>query len=109
RAAGFLTLFADALLRVVRANCSLARRIWLPSLPLRSGMVVVPTAMRSEGGLAAVGVVTSVIVDNQIVDLDVARHELQYHAVFVEPGGPQENRAVVNGPIEDRLRYAGVR
>ena len=32
-------LFISALGRIVRANLSLARRIWSPSLPLRSGMV----------------------------------------------------------------------
>jgi hypothetical protein len=35
-------------------------------------MVVTPTAERSDGWLAAVGLLTSVIVDNQLVDLDPA-------------------------------------
>lgn len=109
RALGFTVLLGDALFRVVRANCSLARRIWVPSRPIRSGMIVVPTAMRSEGGLSAVGIITSVIVDNQIVDLDVAHHELQYHAIWVDSDEPEENRGHVNGPIEERLRSAGLR
>ena len=48
-AIGWLGL--DALARVVRANVVLAYRIWAPSMPLHSGMVVVPTRMRSPGAL----------------------------------------------------------
>jgi multicomponent Na+:H+ antiporter subunit E len=90
--------------RVVRANLSLSRRIWSPSRPLRPGMVVVPTAMRTEGGLTAVGLITSLIVDNQIVDLDRKRHELQYHAVWVDSTDPEHNRDRINGPVEADLR-----
>jgi multicomponent Na+:H+ antiporter subunit E len=97
-----IRLFVSALGRIVRANLSLARRIWTPSLPLRSGMVIVPTEFRSEGGLAAVGLITSVIVDNQLVDLDVAHRELQYHGVWVS-SDPKENRKRMNGPLEERL------
>jgi multicomponent Na+:H+ antiporter subunit E len=96
-------LLVSALARIVRANISLARRIWTPSLPLRSGMVIVPTAFTSEGALAAVGLITSVIVDNQLVDLDVAHGELQYHGIWITSGDPDENRQRMNGPVETRL------
>ena len=38
-----LRLTVKALRRMVVANVVLARRIWSPSLPIRPGMVVVPT------------------------------------------------------------------
>ena len=105
-----LRVLVTALIRVPVANVRLARRIWLPSRPLRSGMVVVPTAERADLGLSTVGLVTSLIVDNQIVDLDRRRHELQYHAVDVPEGGPEATRAAINGPVErclDGLRTDG--
>lgn len=92
-----------AAIRIVVANVKLAARIWAPSRPLRSGMVIVPTAMRSDGGLAAVGLVTSLIVDNQVVDVDRRTGRMQYHAVNVPDGGPQAARAVINGPVEHFL------
>jgi multicomponent Na+:H+ antiporter subunit E len=104
-----VVLIGDALARVVRANLVLARRIWTPSLPLRSGMVIVPTEFTSEGALAGVGIITSVIVDNQIVNCDVANQELQYHAVWIDSENPEENRKVVNGPIEEHLRHIGAK
>jgi multicomponent Na+:H+ antiporter subunit E len=95
-----LRVLGTALVRVPVANVRLARRIWSPGLPLRSGMVVVPTQERSDLGLATVGLVTSLIVDNQIVDLDRERHLLQYHAVDVPDGDRRAARAAINEPVE---------
>ncbi|MBR7828001.1 Na+/H+ antiporter subunit E [Actinospica sp. MGRD01-02] len=95
-----LRVLGTALVRVPSANLRLARRIWSPRLPLRSGMVVVPTQERSDLGLATVGLVTSLIVDNQIVDLDRERHLLQYHAVDVPDGDSRTARAAINEPVE---------
>jgi multicomponent Na+:H+ antiporter subunit E len=97
-------LGVDALVRIVRANLSLSRRIWSPSRPLRSGMVIVPTRRRREGELAATGLLTSLIVDNQVVDLDRANRELQYHCVFVSSESPEENYDIINGPVESHIR-----
>jgi multicomponent Na+:H+ antiporter subunit E len=86
---------------IVLANVVLARRIWSPSRPIRTGMVVVPTKVRSDAGLCAVGVITSLIVDNQIVDVDRARHTMLYHAIVV----PDADAAYddVNGPVDQRI------
>jgi multicomponent Na+:H+ antiporter subunit E len=86
--------------RVARANVALAIRIWRPSLPLRSGMIVLPTRARTDGELAATALITSLIVDNQIVDLDRSRDELQYHAVAIPPGSREERAESVNAPVE---------
>lgn len=100
-------LASVALGRVVVANLRLARRIWSPSRPLRSGMVIVPTTQRSELGLTVVGVVSSLIVDNQIVDVDRSRGRLLYHAVEVPPRDPDEARDQINGPLERHLPEEG--
>jgi multicomponent Na+:H+ antiporter subunit E len=101
RLVAILVLIVDSLVRIVRANLSLARRIWSPSRPLRSGMLIVPTTMCIDGDVAAVGLITSLIVDNQIVDLDRSRRELQYHAVDVPT--PKQRYGRVNGPTERRV------
>jgi multicomponent Na+:H+ antiporter subunit E len=109
RAVALGRLAAVVAVRVARANIGLSRRIWSPRLPLRSGMVIVPTAARSDGALTAVGLLTSVIVDSQLIDLDRGRHELQYHAVWVDSTDSGRNRERVNAPIEKRLSAAGIR
>jgi multicomponent Na+:H+ antiporter subunit E len=111
-AAAVARVAGTALVRVPVANVRLAARIWRPSRPLRSGMVVVPTEEHSDAGLATVGLVTSLIVDNQIVDLDRPHGLLQYHAVDVPEGGPAASRAAINAPVEralSGLRDAGPR
>lgn len=100
RAWAVLCLLVTSLRRVVVANVRLAARIWAPSRPLRSGMVIVPTTQRTVFGLTVVGLLTSLVVDNQIVDVDRERRELAYHAVSVPEGGPQQARAQINEPVE---------
>lgn len=98
-----IRLVLESLARIVRANLELAWRIWAPHRPLRSGMLIVPTQMRSDGGLGGVGIITSLIVDNQIVDLDRENHLLQYHAVAVPEGDRDERAQSVNAPVERML------
>jgi multicomponent Na+:H+ antiporter subunit E len=83
--------------QMVHANLTMSRRIWTPRMPLRSGMVVAPTRFGDEGRLAAVGLLTSVVVDTQLVDVDRDRRELQYHVVWVADDTDP------NGPVEERL------
>lgn len=103
RLAAVVRLLGGTLRGIVVANLKLSRLILSPSLPVRSGMVVVPTTARSDGGLAAVGLISSLIVDNQIVDVDRRRHLLQYHAVSVPAGGREQAREAINGPVERML------
>jgi multicomponent Na+:H+ antiporter subunit E len=95
-----LELIAVSAGRIVRANLSLARRIWTPSLPLASGMVIVPTALRDEQGAGAAGLITSLIVDTQVVDVDLQHGEVQYHVVSVPPGSKREQAEAINAPTE---------
>ena len=90
--------------QIVRANVELARRIWTPSLPIRSGMVIVRSGLRSDGGVAGTGLITSLIVDNQIVDLDRERDLMQYHAISVPKGGVDEAAESINAPTERLIR-----
>ena len=88
--------------RILWANLVLARRVWSPSLPIRTGMLVVPTDLRSDGGVTAIGLLGSVIVDHQLVDLEPGR--LQYHAVWVVSEDPIEARERINGRLERLLK-----
>lgn len=105
RLIGLVVLLGVVPVRIVVANVKLARRIWAPSRPLASGMLIVPTTESSDGGLTAVGLITSLIVDNQLVDLDRATHRLQYHAVAVPSLDPVRASEAINAPLERRLRW----
>lgn len=97
-------LAATLVASVVRANVVLAWRIWHRDPPIRTGMVIVPTEVGTDGGLAGVGLLTSLVVDNQIVDVNRRRHELLYHAVVVPSRDPQVAYDAINGPIEKHVK-----
>jgi multicomponent Na+:H+ antiporter subunit E len=103
RFAALVGLAGTVLVKIVVANVKLSARIWAPSRPVRSGMVIVPTTQRTDFGLTVVGLVTSLIVDNQLVDVDRDGGRLQYHAVDVPDRDPKKARAVINGPVEHFL------
>jgi multicomponent Na+:H+ antiporter subunit E len=98
-----LALAGRAVARSAVANVKLARKVASPHPHVPSGMLVVPTAAETAAQFAAVGVVTSLIVDNQLVDVDVHARRLQYHTVEVDSADPERNRAAVNGPVEELL------
>jgi multicomponent Na+:H+ antiporter subunit E len=93
-------LVGTSLGRIVRANVVLAGRIWAPGRPLRSGMIIVPTSARGTAQLGGTGLITSLIGDNQITDVDTRRNELLYHAVAVPPGDKTEQAESINAPTE---------
>lgn len=100
RLGAVLGLAGTVLWRSLRASLDLAVRAWSPGPPVRPGMLLVPTGARSPAEHAAVGLLSSLVVDNQLVDVDPDRHLLQYHAVRVTSEDPEVNRRDINGPIE---------
>lgn len=103
RTVALLRLIISSAGRIVVANVSLARRILSPSRPLASGMLIVPTNAHTDREIGATGLITSLIVDNQIVDVDRSRDELQYHAVAIPRGTKLEKAEQVNAPVERLL------
>ena len=101
------SLIAVVSRRVVTANWHLTRLIWSRRVWSRrappSGMLVVPTIARTDAELTAVGVLTSLIVNSQLVDLDRHRHQLQYHAVEVASTDPEANRSRINQAVEEHV------
>ncbi len=96
-------LLAVYLARMTKANLGLARRIWTPRLPLRSGMVLVADPTTTDGSLTWLALMTSTIVDNQLVDVDDAsppgHRRLQYHGVWIPTFDPDANAARIEGSI----------
>lgn len=96
------TLAVTSTARIVWANLVLARRVLSPARPIRTGMLVVPTEVRGDGAVTVLGLLGSIIVDHQLVDLEPGR--LQYHAVWVVSEDPVEARERINGRLERLLQ-----
>jgi hypothetical protein len=61
-------------------------------------MLVFPTSLRAPAAVGAVGIISSLVVDNQLVDLETGH--LQYHAIWAEPSDPARARRRVMGRLE---------
>jgi multicomponent Na+:H+ antiporter subunit E len=97
-----LKLAGRMLVGITTANLDLVRRTWtFPRTDVTPGMVIVPTRARTDGELTAVGLLTSLVVDNQFVDVDRSTHELLFHAIAVPKGGPEQRRDEISRTTED--------
>jgi len=85
--------------RLLVAGMSLSRAVWFGGSRPPSGLVTIDTDERRDGGLAAVGLLTSLTPDNQLVDLDRQRSVLLYHTLRVLPDRGEQRRALT-GSIE---------
>jgi multicomponent Na+:H+ antiporter subunit E len=96
-----LRLAGRVLVGITAANLELVRRTWAwPRPDVTPGMVIVPTRARTDAELTAVGTLTSLVVDNQFVDVDRSTHELLFHCIAVPSGGPEERREQISAAVE---------
>jgi multicomponent Na+:H+ antiporter subunit E len=92
------------LVRVTIANIGMARRIWTPRLPVHTGIVEVTSRSRDTTRMAATGLLTSLVVDNQVVDLDPSTKETLYHCVDVPAESERYDEVLGHiEPLVDRL------
>lgn len=98
-------LTAGYLVRLAAANVRLARRIWTPSRPLRSGMVLIDSPVHGDGALSALGLITSTVVDNQLIDVDdtTTPPRMQYHGVWITSSDPERNASTILDRFPDWL------
>lgn len=97
-----LALAGRVLVGITTANLELVRRTWSwPRPDVTPGMVIVPTRARTDAELTAVGTLTSLVVDNQFVDVDRSTHELLFHCIAVPSGDPEERREQISAAVEE--------
>ncbi|GAA1560480.1 hypothetical protein GCM10009804_16580 [Kribbella hippodromi] len=101
RLLALLRLAAGTATDVFRANLRLVYQIWTPRMPIRTGIVIVPTRFSDVDRVAATGLLSSLVVDNQVIDVDLKRRELLYHCIVVPAAGHRYE--TINGPLEGRI------
>ncbi|WP_246336430.1 Na+/H+ antiporter subunit E [Flexivirga oryzae] len=88
--------------RLLVAGMSLSRVVWSGGSRPGSGLVAIGTDEHRDGGLATVGLLTSLTPDNQLVDLDRRRSVLLYHTLRVRPDRAEQRRALT-GSVEHAI------
>jgi multicomponent Na+:H+ antiporter subunit E len=88
---------------IIIQNVTLSLRVLRPSLPIRPGIVAVPTRVRGEINLTLVGSLMSLTPDTVTIDIDQARGLIYVHWIDVRTTDPEQARQLISADLEDRL------
>ncbi|MGH2537755.1 MAG: Na+/H+ antiporter subunit E, partial [Candidatus Promineifilaceae bacterium] len=90
--------------QLVAQNVSLALRVFRPSLPIRPGIVAVPTSLRSAGQLSLLASLMSLTPDTLTMDIDREAGLIYVHWIDVRATEPEEARRLISADLEARIK-----
>lgn len=89
--------------QIVVQNVSLAARVLQPGLPIRPGIVAVPTALVDDFALTLLGSLVTLTPDTVVVDIDQRRGILYVHWIDVKTTDPLEAREMISAGLEEKI------
>jgi multicomponent Na+:H+ antiporter subunit E len=89
--------------QLIVQNVTLAIRVFRPSLPIRPGIVAVPTTLRQDGELTILGSLMSLTPDTVTMDIDQERGIIYVHWIDVKTTEPEEARRLISASLEERV------
>ena len=99
--------FGDLLLeftrQIVVQNITLSARVLRPTLPIRPGIVVIPTKLRNEIALTILGSLISLTPDTVTMDIDPPNGLIYVHWIDVKTTDPQEAYRLISAALEERI------
>lgn len=99
----FLDLLVEFTRQIIQQNISLSLRVLRPSLPIRPGIVAVPTRLRGDVNLTLLGSLMTLTPDTVTVDIDQTRGLMYVHWIDVKTTDPEQARLLISAGLEDRL------
>ena len=88
--------------QIIVQNVSLALRVFRPGMPIRPGIVAVPTRVRSEVQLTLLGSLMSLTPDTVTMDIDQERGIIYVHWIDVQTTDPQEAYKLISQSLEEQ-------
>jgi multicomponent Na+:H+ antiporter subunit E len=102
---GLLVTFARQL---VVQNVTLAVRVLRPDLPIRPGIVAVPTRLRDDAALTLLGSLMTLTPDTVTLDLDRSQGLFYVHWIDVRSTDPDEAHRLIAADLEEKIdRWLG--
>jgi multicomponent Na+:H+ antiporter subunit E len=99
----FFALLLELAVQLVRQNISLSIRVLRPSLPIRPGIVAVPTRLHDDVTLTILGSLITLTPDTVALDIDERRGLIYVHWIDVRAAAPEEVRRLVSASFEDKV------
>jgi multicomponent Na+:H+ antiporter subunit E len=99
--------FADLVLeftrQIVLQNITLSIRVLRPDLPIKPGIVAIPTKLRDEVALTILGSLMTLTPDTVTLDIDQQRGIIYVHWIDVKTTDPQEAYQLIAASLEDKI------
>jgi multicomponent Na+:H+ antiporter subunit E len=89
--------------QIIVQNVTLALRVFRPDLPIRPGIVAIPTRLRNEVQLTLLGSLMSLTPDTVTMDIDQERGIIYVHWIDVQTTDPQEARKLISASLEEKI------
>lgn len=89
--------------QLVVQNVTLAARVLRSGLPVRPGIVAVPTALVDDTALTLLGSLVTLTPDTIVLDIDQRRGILYVHWIDVKTTDPLKAREMISASLEDKI------
>jgi multicomponent Na+:H+ antiporter subunit E len=99
----FAALLFELFRQLVVQNITLSVRVFRPDLPIRPGIVAVPTRLRGEVNLTILGSMMSLTPDTVTMDIDQENSLIYVHWIDVQTTDPQQARTLISARLEELI------
>ncbi len=99
----FFSLLLEFVRELIVQNISLSIRVLKPSLPIRPGIVAVPTRLHDEVTLTVLGSLMTLTPDTVTMDIDEKNGLIYVHWIDVQASAPEEVREMISADFERRI------
>ncbi|MCC7449486.1 MAG: Na+/H+ antiporter subunit E [Anaerolineae bacterium] len=98
-----ILLVVDFVRQLVIQNVTLSIRVLRPSLPIRPGIVAIPTDLHDEVALTLLGSLMTLTPDTVMLDIDQKRGMLYVHWIDVQTTDPTETQRLLSASLEEKI------
>ncbi|MFN8417898.1 MAG: Na+/H+ antiporter subunit E [Anaerolineae bacterium] len=99
----FADLLIEFLRQIVVQNITLSIRVLRADLPIRPGIVAIPTKLRNEVALTVLGSLITLTPDTVTLDIDQRKGLIYVHWIDVKTTDPQEAYQLIAAALEERI------
>jgi multicomponent Na+:H+ antiporter subunit E len=99
----FLDLLFDFARQLIVQNITLSLRVFNPRLPIRPGIVAVPTKLHGDVNLTILGSLMTLTPDTVAIDIDQQKGLIYVHWIDVQTTEPEQARQMISADLEERI------
>lgn len=99
----FIELVIEFARQILVQNVTLSIRVLNPRLPIKPGIVAIPTALRDDIQLTILGSLMTLTPDTVTMDIDQRRGIIYVHWIDVQTTDPQAAQRLISSSLEEKI------